>query len=292
MNNIGSAIKKIRADKGLSQKYVSQGIMTQSNYSRFENGIIDVSASAFFEILVKLDIKFDEFINIYQNNSLLMRMNILNTYFELTYNNPEELKGILEKIKDYNPSEEDSQMIHLKLICESLLTLLKTKDINQAITGLNLVWQDLSRRNKLYITDIHILNSILFYFPVETIRNILNIIERNVKYYKKNQVLIRLELNTLINFSLLLIKNKNYIEAQSILEKSITLCKKHGEFLRLGICYVRKGIVISNLSDKNPECNYWINKGLLIIEELEFDGIVETLTIEINKYKQEIRTDS
>lgn len=62
----GNTIKEIRVGKGLSQSFVVENTISQSNYSRFENGEIEISARAFINILNKMEVSFEEFLLFHQ----------------------------------------------------------------------------------------------------------------------------------------------------------------------------------------------------------------------------------
>ncbi len=281
---IGLTIKKIREDKGISQKFVASNIMTQSNYSRFENGIIDVSSQALLKILDRLDITPDEIMIILNKDTTYeVRKDIVNSFYNLTYNNKEQLNSIIQKINNYD--SEDLFLQQIKKICESLLILLNTSDLNKANIGLIEVWYDLSKRNRLYKADIYLINSILFLFPIETVRTIKSFVERNIDFYKGEKELEKIKLNISINFSLLLIKNHLFEESLSIIDSAILLCKQLGEYLRLGICYVRKGIIISHFKQFMITSSDWIYKGLNILQELEEVNLLNILQEEIATYK-------
>ena len=62
MNNYGKTLKKIRVGKGFSQKYVSNNICTQGNFSKFELGENkDIKHSTLSEFLVRIETSYEEF---------------------------------------------------------------------------------------------------------------------------------------------------------------------------------------------------------------------------------------
>lgn len=105
-------------------------------------------------------------------------------FYKLTYNEENELVEIIKKIDIYDPDNVDLNIRLIRKVCSSLLILLKESNINKAREGLNEVWELLSKRNQLFSTDIYLLNSILFYFPLETVRTIKEFLDRNIKFYK------------------------------------------------------------------------------------------------------------
>jgi transcriptional regulator with XRE-family HTH domain len=46
---LGSIFKKVRKNKGYTQKYVTNGILTQGAYSKFEQNMTEISATSYFK---------------------------------------------------------------------------------------------------------------------------------------------------------------------------------------------------------------------------------------------------
>lgn len=115
MENIklGTTIKKIREDKGISQNYIARNIISQSNYSRFENGYVDVSAETFLRILERLELDLKEFNILHQHNKVDTRKNIINNFYKLTYNSFYDLTDLLNKIENYHIESEDLYIQHM-----------------------------------------------------------------------------------------------------------------------------------------------------------------------------------
>lgn len=58
--NLSNAIREVRLLKGLTQKSVSAGNVSQSTYSKFEQGTADIPSEALIGILKNLNIELDE----------------------------------------------------------------------------------------------------------------------------------------------------------------------------------------------------------------------------------------
>ena len=76
-------------------------------------------------------------------------------------------------------------------------------------------------------------------------------------------------------------KNQRFEEALVETEQAINLCKKHSDYLRLAICYVRKGICLNNLAKSGDE---WIKNGENILTVIEEINILTILEDEINRH--------
>ena len=63
---LGEFIKEIRIQKGISQANACFNATSQSNYSKFELGKIEISANSLFTIINNLDLGLEEFFLLYE----------------------------------------------------------------------------------------------------------------------------------------------------------------------------------------------------------------------------------
>lgn len=278
----GEVVAMIRKNKGFSQKYVSSHAISQGAYSKFEKLNTHIRQSAFEHILLKLEMSYDEFKYIQNGYEYSYQPLMLNRLFNLTYNDKIELKKLLDEVTEYLKQNDDSILKDLSNICKSLIILGDTNNIEEARIPLQSVWERLSKRNLLYITDIYFFNTILFLFPVETALEIRKFAFRSIDRYKTFDEMERLKINIFINISLLLIKDKRFEEGLIETEQAIILCKKYSDYLRLAICYVRKGICLNHLG--NSEGIVWTEKGKYILTAIEEFDILKVIDDEINRH--------
>ena len=280
MQNYGETIKKIRINKGLSQKYISKNILTQGNYSKIENNIHeDIKLYIFQEILNRLDISYDEFLFIHNGFKLNNREYIIKNFFAQIYNNINDLKELNKNCIDYlkyNP--EDKFIMNIATVLQAHLILRETSDFTEAYKIIEPIWLTLSKRNNLYIADIFLLNNILFIFPIETAISLKKFAFRQIEKYESFYNLNRLKINFNLNLSLMYIKNFEYSNALELIEDSINLCKKEQLLIQLAISYIRKGICLNHLEDSRQN---WIEKGYLILTNLDEFDIIEQLKKEV-----------
>ncbi|WP_419957995.1 helix-turn-helix domain-containing protein [Psychrobacillus psychrotolerans] len=282
---VGNTINIIRQNKGYTQGYVSEGSMTQGAYSKFENLNAGIRINTFKEILDKLEVTFEEFEFIHNGYEYNVRDQLINRLFDLSYNNKQIMEGLLVEVKDYLKEHDDILLDNLSKIYESLILLSQTGKIEQARIPLKLVWEALSKRNHFYIIDIYFINSILFLFPLETALEIKKFTFRSIDRYRGFKNIERIKINISINIMLLLIKEQRFNEALNETTQIINLCKKHRDYLRLAICYVRKGICL-NSTDMSGEV--WIMKGKNMLMALEEYKMIEIMEDEIRSYEEEL----
>ncbi|MCX2455238.1 helix-turn-helix domain-containing protein [Lacticaseibacillus nasuensis] len=63
--DIGPSIKAVRQKRGYSAKSMYTGLMSRSNYARFEEGAIDTSAANLYELTKRLNVSLPEWMMIY-----------------------------------------------------------------------------------------------------------------------------------------------------------------------------------------------------------------------------------
>ncbi|MBD8032490.1 MULTISPECIES: XRE family transcriptional regulator [Solibacillus] len=283
MNNYGQTIKKIRVGKGLSQRYVSNNICTQGNFSKFELGENkDIKHSTLSEFLVRIETSYEEFKYINNGYNMSLRDEIINNFYNQTYNNSDNLLQLQQSCISYlNECPEDKLISKINIIIKSLRILANTNDIHNAKLLAEPIWTELSRRDNLYLSDIFLLNAILYIFPVDTAVEMKNFAFRHIEKYKNFQNINRIKINFLVNLSLLYLKNNDYNMALEQLENSIELCKIEKQFINLSICYIRKGVCLNNMGTRGL---YWINKGMSMLEVLDQFDLLSILKAEIKQY--------
>lgn len=276
-------MNQIRRNIGYSQKYVSNEALTQGAFSKFEKLNTDIRLTAFEGILLKLEMSYDEFYFIRNGYDYSYRQKLLNKLFGLTYNHMELLQLLLEEANIYLKNHDDILIKDITHVCKSLIIFRQTNDIEKARIPLLKVWERLAKRNVLYINDIYFINTILFLFPLETALEIKKFTFRSIDRYKNLNNIERLKINIYINLALLLIKEKNFTAALSETELAIELCQKYSDYLRLAICYIRKGICLNHLNN-NDNSSVWIEKGRNILIAIEESQILKVLDDEINRH--------
>lgn len=103
-----------------------------------------------------------------------------------------------------------------------------------------------------------------------------------LKNYEDFRNLNQLSTNLQINYILLLIDNKKINTALNEIEKLISFCIEKKLFKYLGVCYVRKGIILDNL--KKKDSSYWYKKGFDLLEETYNQDLIPELKNEIEHY--------
>lgn len=242
MQNYGTAIKKIRKSRGLTQKFVGQGILSQAAFSKFEAGLTVIHSTAFLQILERLSMSFEEFEYVVNCYEYPPSKSIIRKFFNSPYNRAEDLEALIREIDDYQGEQPTIDLGNLKIICESLLCLSQEKDIQKARRMVEPIWLKLSKLDQWYLTDIRFINVILYLFPNEDAIQIANTLISRINAYKDFQDSNRLIIALKINLSLLLIKEQDFVAALIILDGLLSEYKKTMTHQSLSVAFIRIAI--------------------------------------------------
>ena len=281
----GEILKKIRVNKKYTQKFVTEGIISQSTYSKVERGVIDITYNKFVKLLSRLDVSEFEF-QMLLDEEPDARDDLIQQFFLINYNDLEALTAIQERVQHYLIMKKDYIIQDIAYICEALMLISKERDYEQAAIFANRVWKRLERFDRWYMMEIRLINAILFIFPTETALHISERIVRQLSIYQTRESRV-IKNNIQSNLTLLLIRNKNYAMALENLDELIIRFKQISNYRLLAIAYIRKGMALRLLKDSTWE--KYTEKGLKILDIFEDNNLKEALTTEIEHYKPHVK---
>lgn len=280
--NFYETVKKVRVAKGISQKNASKGYISQANYSKFENGKIDITSTSLMGILDNLNIELEEMLFIENGYQYSTKEQIYREFFRIPVNDPILLENLMEKCSNYLAEYEDSFISFIHQIALILIKISKNNDIYFNKEESQHLLNEFSKKEHLFIKDLYIINSIFFLFPIESAHLSMDYIEKALAKYGDFQSINRIEVNLRMNYSLMLIKENLEEQALYQLQKALPLVKKFNMSVIMGIVYVRMGICFHNLNIIN-DIDY-IQKGKKILDVLDEIYLLDSVKIEIDKY--------
>lgn len=280
--NVGKVFKEIRENKGYSQRYMSKNILNQSSYSKFEKKPIDITTLKYIYLLEKLDMEHEEIQFIANNYNYKSKARLIKIFFNLNHNDENSLEVIKKEAQDYLISNDDKLIKDIVSICKGLIILAKTNDIQLARNYVNKVWNRLEKFDSWYFTELSLINTILFIFPIETAINITEKALKQLERYQKYDGSEKLIFNFQFNLVLLLLDNKHYEIGLKVVDDVILLCKRNRFYYQLAICYARKGIFLTNLKKNNS--NLFYQKSFQLLNVIEEDDIKSEVKKEIDHY--------
>ncbi|WP_430617605.1 hypothetical protein IGI86_003368 [Enterococcus sp. AZ188] len=269
----GSIYKKIRKSKGLSQNEVCGTSISRTTLSKFENNKLSPSYDTMVYLLLQIDMSEEEFQFVCNDFSYDLRDEIITLFFRQTSNlETPQLSRLLEKGNRYLKTADDIFIRNLMKIIQSL-TLLTNDQIEQIDCLPKIiisdVWSKLSKMDEWYYSELRLINSFMYYFPIETVLSFLPKLLETVEKYEKFTPMITIRLSILLNVGLLLIQNNHKEAAIPLLKEAIDLGKEAKRYDYLSIAKVRYAICID---DYKIAC-----EGFLLLEMTEENDILEHL---------------
>lgn len=224
----GKTIKKIRTEKGLTQKSVAEGIVTLSYYSRIEREISEPTVSVFLKILHRLHLDFDEFMFIHKNYRESSDERLWFTLTELYHS------GDIQTLKKYKEffltrSNRDASLIDVIDLFILRLSKQKIEPINteSIINRLMNIENWTSSEVKLFTTIMDML-------PIETIIVMVDhLLKRRNLYMKSkgynspyskiliNSILVCIDTNHLNKAAVYLDVYRNMLEVRDFYGRSM-----------------------------------------------------------------------
>lgn len=278
---LGVSFKVIRKNKGYTQKNITEGIITQGAYSKFESGNSELSASSYIELLNRLHMTSEEFIFVSNGFEHRNQDSIIQNFFELPYNDTQQLRTLKTKVNNLLKSEVDPLLKDIYTICDAMIILAERSNLNAARKLVNPIWERLSKRDNWYLSEIRLINVILYLFPIDTAiemtRHVLNQLERYNGFQDTN----RLKITFNMNLSLLFMKSGNYQSALTIINNLLVTQRKSLSYISLALCFSRSYICYFHLGKNKKE---YIGKVKQLLSIYEDELLWEVMKKEIHNY--------
>lgn len=278
MSRFGITIRKLRISRRITQQELANDLFDRSELSKIEHSELAVSYENEIELIKRLSLTPDEFEYISNNYTLSFKRRLLHRFFELKIsidtadNSIADIEALLQ---DCFLVENDGDIGRIKTILEALLLANKPKGLDKAKKMVQPIWFDYLAKTKiLTITDIYVLNTILFAFDYETaneiIAKIIMVIDRDYPFKKS------LKINTLINQAMIEMLDHKFKLAADNMLKLKPLIKKLGQYDKLLV--IRARIAVCQ-KDKTKALEQ-----VSLLEKIEAQQLANNLKSEINEF--------
>ncbi|OZI13576.1 hypothetical protein CEW92_00640 [Bacillaceae bacterium SAS-127] len=242
---IGTTLNKIRKNLQLTQKQLSDGIMTQGAYSKIEKNYLQVNAEQLIQLLSKMNISVNEFTYIMNDYNSNEKQSIIHSFTSLDFGNIALLQNHLRRIENYLSIEQDPFIESLQQIYKAIIILQREKDILKARKIISSIWEKMQKLDQWYINDFELLNAILFLFPLEVAKGITyTALKRLNKYTHYEQDLTYLKIYFNINLSMPYIEARQFEECLQLLEKTEAEYIQKMNYKSTAILFERKAICL------------------------------------------------
>lgn len=119
-DNFGTIFKDIRQKKGFKANEVAEGIVSVQFLRRFEKGEADIRLSNFYELLKKINLSFEDFMYIYNEETLDRTLDELDSNLEKVVLNNDSI-FLLNMMENYEQSYKNTgeiRYLHFNIICK------------------------------------------------------------------------------------------------------------------------------------------------------------------------------
>ncbi|WP_322109020.1 helix-turn-helix domain-containing protein [Streptococcus pneumoniae] len=201
--DFGKVYKEIRESKGLTQEEVCGGVLSRTSLSKIESGKTTPKYENMEFLLRQINMSFEEFEYICQLYQPSQRTEIMQTYLNMrSIIGTSDLVNLFQKCQDYLKTHHDLPIEEIRDMLEVVIYLRQhgagelSKHAEQVVKKL---WKKIEKQDTWYESDLKILNTILFSFPIEYLHLITGKILQRLEVYKNYQHLYDLRMTILLN---------------------------------------------------------------------------------------------
>ena len=239
MSNFGKTIHNLRTRRKMTQQELAQNLFDRSTISKIENNELSTTYENEIKLITRLGLTPNEFEYISNSYQVGTKDQFLYHFLNLDDNvDQEEINGL---IKDCLFVKNDEDIKRIAIILKSLLLVNNATAPAHARELVQPIWFSYLRNIEVFtITDITILNSILFAFDYQTANEIIVKIIKNLD--NRYPFMKELKANTLINQAIIQMKEHQFKSAVSILNSLQPLLKSLRQYDKLLVVNARIAI--------------------------------------------------
>lgn len=276
--SFGSVLKKIRENKGYTQKEIADHTMSRSTYTKFELDSITPNISKYLAILNHLDISHDEFVYIMNDYQLDEKDRIWHLFIENMKNPSVDQAAELIKVsEEYVEDQYDQLILSVLNSVRAFHILLTEKNVEKAKEHAAKVWDRLQELDKWYLRELYLVNSILYLFEIETAVSFTRTALKELNLYTHFNQAKELPILYKFHLSALLIEEELYEHALYYINSLIEDCYASNNFLEWGIALVRKGVCLQKMNAEDNNSQMYIDKAKRLFHALEQEDLVKEL---------------
>ena len=280
--DFGKVYKEIRESKGLTQEEVCGNVLSRTSLSKIESGKATPKYENMDFLLRQMNMSFEEFDYICHLYQPSQRTEIMQTYLNMnSIIGGSDLVDFFETCQNYLkthhdlPIEEIRDMLEVVIHIRQHSTEKLSDQVKQTVKKL---WEKIEKQDTWYESDLKILNTILFSFPIEHLHLITEKILQRLEVYKNYQHLYDLRMAILLNLSTIYLYHQDKNMCQQICYTLLEDAKNKKSYDMLAICYVRIGICRDDAK--------LIQKGFSLLELTDETSILAFLKKEVEIYYQ------
>ena len=280
--DFGKVYKEIRESKGLTQEEVCGNVISRTSLSKIESGKATPKYENMEFLLRQINMSFEEFDYICHLYQPSQRTEIIQTYLNMSsIIGNSSLVDFFETCQNYLKTHHDLPIEEIRDMLEVVIHIRQhgTEQLSDQVKQtIKKLWEKIEKQDTWYESDLKILNTILFSFPIEHLHLITGKILQRLEVYKNYQHLYDLRMAILLNLSTIYLYHQDKNMCQQICYTLLEDAKKKKSYDRLAICYVRIGICRDDAR--------LIQKGFSLLELTEETSMLSHLKKEVETYYQ------
>ena len=280
--DFGKVYKEIRESKGLTQEEVCGNVISRTSLSKIESGKATPKYENMEFLLRQINMSFEEFDYICHLYQPSQRTEIIQTYLNMSsIIGNSSLVDFFETCQNYLKTHHDLPIEEIRDMLEVVIHIRQhgTEQLSDQVKQtIKKLWEKIEKQDTWYESDLKILNTILFSFPIDHLHLITGKILQRLEVYKNYQHLYELRITILLNLSTLYLYNQDKNMCQQICYTLLEDAKNKKSYDRLAICYVRIGICRDDAK--------LIQKGFSLLELTDETSMLSHLKKEVETYYQ------
>ena len=280
--DFGKVYKEIRESKGLTQEEVCGNVISRTSLSNIESGKATPKYENMEFLLRQINMSFEEFDYICHLYQPSQRTEIIQTYLNMSsIIGNSSLVDFFETCQNYLKTHHDLPIEEIRDMLEVVIHIRQhgTEQLSDQVKQtIKKLWEKIEKQDTWYESDLKILNTILFSFPIDHLHLITGKILQRLEVYKNYQHLYDLRMAILLNLSTIYLYHQDKNMCQQICYTLLEDAKNKKSYDRLAICYVRIGICTDD--------SKLIQKGFSLLELTEETSMLSHLKKEVETHYQ------
>ena len=280
--DFGKVYKEIRESKGLTQEEVCGDVLSRTSLSKIESGKVTPKYENMEFLLRQINMSFEEFDYICHLYQPSQRTEIMQTYLNMnSIIGGSGLVHFFETCQNYLKTHHDLPIEEIRDMLEVVIHIRQhgTEQLSDQVKQtVKKLWEKIEKQDTWYESDLKILNTILFSFPIDHLHLITEKILQRLEVYKNYQHLYDLRMTILLNLSTIYLYHQDKNMCQQICYTLLEDAKNKKSCDMLAICYVRIGICRDDAK--------LIQKGFSLLELTDETSILAFLKKEVEIYYQ------
>ena len=276
--DFGNVYKEIRESKGLTQEEVCGGVLSRTSLSKIESGKTTPKYENMEFLLRQINMSFEEFEYICHLYQPSQRTEIMQTYLNTSsIFGTSSLVNLFETCQDYLKIHHDLPIEEIKDMLEVIIYIRQhgtgqlSIQVEQTVKKL---WEKIEKQDTWYESDLKVLNTILFAFPMEYIHQITEKILERLEVYKHYSPVFQLRMMLLLNLSTLYLYNGDKLLCKQLCYTLLEEAKISRQYDTLAFSYTRIGICTNDAQ--------LIQNGLSLAKLVEDEHLLTELEREVD----------